>query len=88
MPLEPIKITHRGQTWNGQWSMRGRALHIDSAYGSLTTDPRRRRPKLVAAEALTELVETWRRSTASPVRPTTDLAGRKSRKQGGPPAGG
>ncbi|WP_269715702.1 hypothetical protein [Caulobacter sp. NIBR2454] len=68
MPLQPIKILHRGQTWNGHWSLEGRALKLDSAYGSVTLDARRRRPEIVAAEALTEMVDQWCKSATAPAR--------------------
>jgi hypothetical protein len=55
-----VTITQAGQKWAGRWVKQGKAVCIETAYGSVTVDPGRKAPEKAAEQALAQLVSQWR----------------------------
>lgn len=56
--MTPIRIDHANRTWSGTWEMDGKDVVVCSAYGSDREPVGRRKPELLAAKLLKEIVVT------------------------------
>lgn len=54
--LTPFTVEHAGRKWSGAWEIEGKDVLVSSAYGSDREPLGRRKPELLAARLLLELV--------------------------------
>lgn len=59
---ETFSVEARGQRWTGTWERQGKEVCVTSAFGSRREPVGRRRPDLVAQEALAKIIDEWARA--------------------------
>lgn len=59
MSEQRFQILHRGQRWNGNFTVENGEVRVSSAYGSGHLPLGRRKPHAVAGEILFGLIDDW-----------------------------